>query len=165
MRYLNFATLLAAVWWSTVLFDWAQVSDPHSSGVAITLTGSELSQTLTLMPAIVILVAMIARYRKIPNQIMLFASLVGIGAAYLAFTLNAAATPAAVEGLENLTGIAGVIGSQSLTFGPLSYTLMAILVAGFSLLAALGSGADKEPSARSEAEEPSDPRSIWDSQS
>lgn len=148
-----------------MLFDWAQVSDPHSSGVSLTLTGSELSQTLTLMPAIVILVAMIARYRKIPNQIMLFAAVVGIGAAYLAFTLNAAATPAAVEGLENLTGIAGVIGSQSLTFGPLSYTLMAIVVAGFSILAALSSPVDREPRVQTEGEDPSDPRSIWDSQS
>lgn len=165
MRYLNIATLLAAVWWSTILFEWAEISDPHSAGVSLTLTGSELSQTLTLMPAIVILVAMIARYRKIPNQIMFFAALVGFGAAYLAFTLNAAATPAAVEGLENLTGIAGVIGAQSLTLGPLSYSLLAIVVAGMSVMSALSAPGEKESRPRSDNEDPSDPRSIWDSQS
>lgn len=165
MRYLNIATLLAAAWWSTILFEWAEISDPHSEGVSIMLTGSELSQTLTLMPAIVILVAMIARYRKIPNQIMFFAALVGFGAAYLAFTLNAAATPAAVQGLENLTGIAGVVGGQSLTFGPLTYSLLAIVVAGVSVLAALSAPGEREVRPKSEGEDPSDPRSIWDSQS
>ena len=165
MRYLNVATLLAAIWWSTVLVAWAEVSDPHSSGVSITLSGSELSQTLTLMPAIVILVSMIARYRKIPNQIMFFAALVAFGAAYIAFTLNAAATPAAVEGLENLTGIAGVIGVQSLTLGPLSYSLLAVLVAGVSVMSALTSPEERVREATNDGQDPSDPRSIWDSQS
>ena len=164
MRYLNLATLATAIWWSTVLFEWAEISDPHSSAISLALTGSELSQTLTLLPAIVILVAMIARYQKVPNQIMFFASLVALWAGYSSFTLNAAATPAAVEGLENLTGIAGVVGAQSLTFAPLVYSLLAVVIAGVSVMAGL-SGKKIEKPAQNSDSEPDDPRSLWDSQS
>lgn len=164
MRYLNLATLATAIWWSTVLFEWAKITDPHSAEVSFGLSGSELSQTLTLLPAIVILIALIARYQKVPNQIMFLASAVALWASYSAFTLNAASTPAAVEGLENLTGIAGVVGSQSLTFGPLTYSLLAIVIAGLSFMAGLAGKQVKNPLVDRGAE-PDDPRSLWDSQS
>jgi hypothetical protein len=163
-RYLNLTTLFAAAWWSTVLFVWATISDAHTEGISFELSGTDISQTMLLTPAIVILVALIARYRKTPNQIMLFAALVGLWSAYLAFTLNPAASPAAIEGLEKLTGIAGTVGVASTTVAPAAYLAMSLAVTILSVLAAFSkSTTSKQPSDVSD-EEPSDPKSLWDSQ-
>lgn len=163
-RYLNITTLAAAIWWSTTLFVWATISDPHQDGLEFELAGTELSQTMVLTPAIVILVALIARYRKTPNQIMLFAALVGLWSAYLAFTLNPGATPAAIEGLEMLTGIAGVTAQSSATIAPTAYLAMSLLVTISSVLAAFSKPLQKRQDSTAEDEDPSDPKSLWDSQ-
>lgn len=163
-RYLNLTTLLAAAWWSTILFTWATISDAHTDGTSFELAGSELSQTLVLTPAIVILVALIARYRKIPNQIMIFAALVALWSAYLAFSLNPAASPAAVDGLEKLTGIAGTVGTASTTLAPTAYLVMSLGVVILSVLAAFSRTSETKKSAEKLEEDPSDPKSLWDSQ-
>ncbi len=163
-RYLNLTTLVAGVWWSTILFVWATISDAHSEGVSFELAGSELSQTMVLTPAIVILVALIARYRKIPNLIMLFAALVGLWSAYLAFTLNPAASPAASDGLEKLTGVAGSIGSATATLAPSAYLALSLAVVILSLLAAFSRPGEAKATKSEVEEEPSDPKSLWDSQ-
>ena len=164
-RYLNLTTLVAGAWWSTILFVWATISDAHSEGVSFELAGTELSQTMVLTPAIVILVALIARYRKIPNQIMLFAALVGLWSAYLAFTLNPAASPAAIDGLEKLTGVAGSIGIASTTLAPTAYLVLSLGVVILSVLAAFSKSVEQKTQRHEIEEEPSDPKSLWDSQS
>lgn len=163
-RYLNLTTLVAGAWWSTILFVWATISDAHSEGVSFELAGSELSQTMVLTPAIVILVALIARYRKIPNLIMLFAALVGLWSAYLAFTLNPAASPAAIDGLEKLTGVAGSIGSATTTLAPSAYLTLSLVVVILSVLAAFSRPGEAKAAKTEVEEEPSDPKSLWDSQ-
>lgn len=162
-RYLNLTTLAAGVWWSTVLFEWATISDAHSEGAAITLAGSELSQTLVLTPAIVILVALIARYRKVSNLIMIFAALVAVWSSYLTFSLNPAASPAAVDGLEKLTGMAGTVGISTTTLAPIIYLVLGLAVAVLSVLAAISKAATAANAAES-PEEPTDPKSVWDAQ-
>jgi hypothetical protein len=164
-RYLNLTTLVAAAWWSTVLFTWATITDVHSDAASFELAGSELSQTLVLTPAIVLLITLIARYRKIPNLIMLFASLFALWSAYLAFTLNPAATPAAIDGLEKLTGIAGTVGAYSTTLAPSAYLAMSLGTVVLSVLAAFHKPTERLAKVESEPEEPSDPKSLWDSQS
>lgn len=163
-RYLNITTLAAGIWWSTTLFIWARISDPHQDNLEFELAGTELSQTLVLTPAIVILVALIARYRKTPNQVMLFAALVALWSAYLAFTLNPAATPAAIEGLEMLTGIAGVTGLSSATLAPTAYLAMSLLVTVSAVMAAFSKPINATAKPDVPKEEPSDPKSLWDSQ-
>jgi hypothetical protein len=163
-RYLNLTTLVSGAWWATVLFTWATISDAHSQEVSFELAGSELSQTLVLTPAIVILITLIARYRKIPNLIMLFAALFALWSAYLAFTLNPAATPAAIEGLEKLTGIAGTVGSYSTTLAPNAYLLLSLATVVLSTLAAFTKPGQLSARVNAEPEEPSDPKSLWDSQ-
>lgn len=163
-RFLNITTLAAGIWWSSVLFVWAKISDPHQDGVSFDLAGTEISQTMVLTPAIVILVALIARYRKTPNEIMLFAALVGLWSAYLAFTLNPAASPAAIDGLEKLTGIAGTIGVSSSTLAPSAYLALSLLVTITSVLAAFAKPVERKKPAAEDADEPSDPKSLWDSQ-
>lgn len=163
-RYLNLTTLFAGVWWSTVLFTWATISDAHSEGISFDLAGTEISQTMLLTPAIVILVALIARYRKTPNQIMLFAALVALWSAYLAFTLNPAASPAAIEGLEKLTGIAGTIGVAATTLAPTAYLVMSLVIMVLSVLAAFSKQKTQKPASEDIAEEASDSKSLWDSQ-
>lgn len=163
-RYLNLTTLLSAVWWSTVLFSWATISDAHSEGIAFDLAGTEISQTMLLTPAIVILVALIARYRKTPNQIMLFAALVALWSAYLAFTLNPAASPAAIEGLEKLTGVAGTIGVASTTVAPTAYLVLSLVVMILSVLAAFSKPAAGKQVSETNEEDAMDPKSLWDSQ-
>ena len=163
-RYLNLTTLLAAAWWSTILFTWTTISDAHSDGTSFELAGTELSQTLVLTPAIVILVALIARYRKIPNQIMIFAALVALWSTYLTFSLNPAASPAAVDGLEKLTGIAGTIGTASNTLAPTAYLVMGLGVVVLAVLAAFSKTSEFTKSPESEVQDLSDPKSLWDSQ-
>jgi hypothetical protein len=163
-RYLNLTTLFAGVWWSTVLFTWATISDAHSEEISFDLAGTEISQTMVLTPAIVILVALIARYRKTPNQIMLFAALVALWSAYLAFTLNPAASPAAIEGLEKLTGIAGTIGVAATTLAPNAYLVMSLVIMVLSVLAAFSKPRTQKPTSQDIEEEASDPKSLWDSQ-
>jgi hypothetical protein len=163
-RYLNLTTLFSAVWWSSVLFTWATISDAHSEGIGFDLAGTEISQTMLLTPAIVILVALIARYRKTPNQIMLFAAFVALWSAYLAFTLNPAASPAAIDGLEKLTGIAGTVGVASTTLAPTAYLVLSLLVMILSVLAAFSKPANQKQAAKTADEDPSDPKSLWDSQ-
>lgn len=163
-RYLNITTLFAGIWWSTTLFVWATISDPHQDGISFELAGTEISQTMVLTPAIVILVALIARYRKTPNQVMLFAALFGLWSAYLAFTLNPAASPAAIDGLEKLTGIAGTIGVASATLAPTGYLVLSLLVTIASVMAAFAKPAAAKKPAAENTEDPSDPKSLWDSQ-
>lgn len=163
-RYLNITTGAAGIWWSSVLFVWASISDPHQDGISFNLAGTEISQTMVLTPAIVILVALIARYRKTPNQIMLFAALVGLWSAYLAFTLNPAASPAAIDGLEKLTGIAGTIGVATSTLAPSAYLVLSLLVTITSVMAAFAKPSERKKPAAADEDEPSDPKSLWDSQ-
>lgn len=162
-KYLNLTTIAAAIWWSTVLVEWATVSDAHSGDSAVTLAGSELSQTLVLTPAIVILVALIARYRKVSNLVMLFSALVSGWSSYLALVLNPAASPAAVAGLEQVTGLVGTVAVATTTIGPTSYLVLGILVAVLSTLAAFAK-MGQQTKAAEPTEEPTDPKSVWDAQ-
>lgn len=162
-KYLNLTTLVAGIWWSTVLFEWATISDAHSGDASISLAGSELSQTLVLTPAIVILVALIARYRKVSNLVMLFAALVATWSSYLAFSLNPAASPAAVDGLEKITGLVGTVAVSSTTVAPTAYLVIGLAVAVLAVLAAFAKAGQKAVAIEPESE-PTDPKSVWDSQ-
>jgi ABC-type multidrug transport system fused ATPase/permease subunit len=163
-KFLNLTTLVAAIWWSTVLFEWATISDAHSGEASITLAGSELSQTLVLTPAIVILVALIARYRKVSNLVMLFAALVASWSSYLAFSLNPAASPAAVDGLEKITGMVGTVAIFTTTITPIAYLVLWIFVAVLAILSAFAKVGQRVIESE-QAEEPTEPKSVWDSQS
>ena len=163
-KFLNLTTLVAGIWWSTVLFEWATISDAHSGEASITLAGSELSQTLVLTPAIVILVALIARYRKVSNLVMLFAALVASWSSYLAFSLNPAASPAAVDGLEKITGMVGTVAISTMTIAPIAYLVLGISVAVLAILSAFAKVGQRVIESE-QAEEPTDPKSVWDSQS
>ena len=163
-RHLNLTTLLAGIWWSTVLFEWATITEAHSGEASITLAGTEISQTLVLTPAIVILVALIARYRKVSNLVMLFAAVVAGWSSYLAFAMNPAASPAAVDGLEKITGMVGSAAVSTTTLGPIAYLALGLLVAAFSVLAGFAKSGNKA-SAPTEEQDHTDPKSVWDSQS
>ena len=163
-RYLNITTLIVAAWWSTTLFIWATISDPHQEGLSFELAGTEISQTMLLTPAIVLLVALIVRYRKTPNQVMIFAALVSLWSAYLAFSLNPAASPAAIDGLEKLTGIADTIGVSSTTLAPTAYLGLSLAVTVLSMLAAFSKPPVPKRTFSESSEEPTDPKSLWDSQ-
>jgi FtsH-binding integral membrane protein len=163
-RYLNITTVLGAAWWSTTLFTWATISDPHQEGLSFELSGTEISQTMVLTPAIVLLVALIARYRKTPNQVMIFAAVVSLWSAYLAFSLNPAASPDAIDGLEKLTGIAGTVGLSSSTLAPTAYLGLSLGVAVLSILAAFSRPPESKRLVSEQQEDLSDPKSLWDSQ-
>ena len=163
-RYLNLVTLIAGLWWSSVLFSWSDISDAHTDGISFELTGAEISQTLVLTPAIVILVSLIARYRKIPRQIMIFAAVVAGWSGYLAVNLNPAASPAAIAELEKLTGVASTVGIAQNSIAPVIYMTLALLVTAFSLIVAFRKPGEKISASLPSNEEPTDPKSLWDSQ-
>lgn len=164
-RFLNLTTLATGIWWSTILLTWTQISDPHSSGARFELAGSELSQTLVLTPAIVLLTSLIARYRKISNLVMLFAATVAVWSSYLAFNLNPAASPAAIDGLEKLTGVAGSVGLATDTAAPISYVALGVIVAILSILSARSKQKSQTSSSEQSEADLSDPKSLWDAQS
>jgi len=112
----------------------------------------------------VILVALIARYRKVSNLVMLFAALVASWSSYLAFSLNPAASPAAVDGLEKITGMVGTVAIFTTTIAPIAYLVLGISVAVLAILSAFAKVGQRVIESE-QAEEPTDPKSVWDSQS
>lgn len=106
--------------WSILLTSWTVIGDKS-------LTGVELSQTLTLLPAIAILIALIALYRKFPRLLTVLSGLVMALAGVLAITTNFLRLPAALALQESLTGIAGDSSLGTATVFPTVYAILALV--------------------------------------
>lgn len=153
-RGIALLVLLLGVTWSMLLLPWVSIEEK-------TLTGSDISQVLVSLPAIAILMALIALYRKFPRSLVLACAAVMISASYLAFATDFTLSPASLQMQESVTGLAGEssLGEQTLwpsVFGSLS-AISALMSLWVSFLPV---------SSKSRVDEPrsDDSRSIWDEQ-
>jgi hypothetical protein len=148
-------SLVYGVCWSFLLFPWVLVRDQS-------LTGADLNQTLVLLPAISILTALIALYRKFPRALVLISGLMMITASTLAAITDHSTAPQSLLRQESITGIAGENSLGQMTAWPMVFAVFALASALISVLVArqkYSAGARVD-----EVAEPSDARGIWDEQ-
>jgi hypothetical protein len=140
--------------WSFLLLPWLMVGERA-------LTGAELSQVLVSLPAVAILMALIALYRKFPRALILASVASMLLAALIAVLSDFSFAPASLELQESVTGIAGETSLGTPTFWPYVFTATSVV----SIL--LGIWVASLPvSTRVRVDEPgaNDVRSIWDEQ-
>ena len=140
--------------WSFLLLPWLMVGERA-------LTGAELSQVLVSLPAVAILMALIALYRKFPRALILASVGSMLLAALIAVLSDFSFAPASLELQESVTGIAGETSLGTPTFWPYVFTATSVV----SIL--LGIWVASLPvSTRVRVDEPgaNDVRSIWDEQ-
>ena len=166
-RYLNLATISAAVWWVTVLLGWVDVFDQHSSddGFLGRLAGTELSAIWGLLPAIVLLMTVMARYRSLRLVMPAAASLVSIAALIISFSEDFGDSGAIENLIATSTGILGAAGVQaSLLFGFYAYQIMSA-VTFLALLFGLFARGKNSPAGSRVRDESEDSPNLWDEQS
>ena len=154
-RGIALLSLVYGICWSLLLFPWVLVRDQS-------LTGADLNQTLVLLPAIAVLTALIALYRKFPRALVLLSGLMMIIASVLAVIIDHSAAPQSLLLQESITGIAGENSLGQITAWP---TVFAVFALASTLLSVLV--ARQKYSARAkvdEVAEASDARGIWDEQ-
>lgn len=153
-RGIALLVLLLGITWSMLLLPWVSIEEK-------TLTGSDISQVLVSLPAIAILMALIALYRKFPRSLMLACAAVMISASYLAFATDFTLSPASLQIQESVTGLAGESSLGEQTFWPSVFGSLSAISALMSLWVSF-----LPVSSKSRVDEPrsDDSRSIWDEQ-
>lgn len=140
--------------WSLLLLPWLLVGER-------TLTGAELSQVLVSLPAVAILMALIALYRIFPRALIVASVASMLLAALIAVFTDFSLAPASLELQESITGVAGESSLGAQTLWPYIFAT----TSGVSIL--LGIWVASLPvSTRVRVDEPgaNDVRSIWDEQ-
>lgn len=130
------------------------------------LTGSQLSNTMNLLPAIALIMVFISAYKKLQRSLWVGSGIASGLVGVIALTTDFSKAPAVVEILESLTGIQNAIPADAgivLTPGPMLW------VSAITSLVALGVSvwlAIKPPLAKSKdvAAAIEDNRSLWDEQ-
>lgn len=153
-RGIALLVLILGMTWAILLLPWVTITEK-------TLTGSDISQVLVSLPAIAILMALIALYRKFPRSLMLACAAVMISAAYLAFATDFTVSPASLQLQESVTGLAGESSLGEQTFWPSVFGSFSAISAVMSLWVSF-----LPVSTKSRVDEPrsDDSRSIWDEQ-
>ena len=132
IRLISLGTLVAALWLSTSLLAWVDVRDFHSDQSTLigTLIGSELNPLTSLVPLIVLLVSLIARYRLLSRSMAAIASVIsGVVIVVLLLTSWSDAS-AVIELISSSTGLATAAGfGVVIRFGYWVYVLMAVVTA------------------------------------
>lgn len=153
-RWTLLLSFFVAATWSLLLLPWVAVGE-------LTLTGAELSDVLTVLPAIAILMLLISLYGRLSRILRFLAALIlGLGA-YLAISTDFANTAASIALQESITGVAG---EDSLGKSLETSVIFAAsqLIAGLLCLALLGvPNSQKRHSESTEM----DARGLWESQS
>ncbi len=146
--------LLVAISWISLLFPWVQVQDR-------TLTGAELSDVLTLLPALVILILLISLYGRLVRSLRVFAAFILGLSSLLSFTTDFSQSAASIALQESITGLAG---ESSLAVSLPTPLLFGALQLALSLMCLVLLRSIPSEKITKEIDE-SDPRSIWESQS
>ncbi len=131
------------------------------------LTGSQLSNTMNLLPAIALVMVFISAYKKLQRTLWIGSGIASGFVGLIAVTTNFAQSPAVVEILESLTGVQNATPADAgliLTAGPMVWVSVATSFVAFALSILL---AIKPPTPKSKevAAAIEDNRSLWDEQS
>lgn len=130
------------------------------------LTGSQLSNTLNLLPAIALLMVFISAYKKFQRSLWVASGVTSGLVGVIAITSDFAKSPAVVEILESLTGIQNATPGDAgliLTPGPMVWISSTVSLLAFfvSLYVTLRPA---QQSAKQKEAETADNRSLWDEQ-
>ncbi len=148
-----------ALLWVLVNTAWLRVGSQD-------LTGSQLSNTLNLLPAIALLMVFISAYKKFQRSLWVASGVTSGLVGVIAITSDFAKSPAVVEILESLTGIQNATPGDAgliLTPGPMVWISSTVSLLAFfvSLYVTLRPA---QQSARQKEAETADNRSLWDEQ-
>jgi hypothetical protein len=157
---LGLLALSHALLWILVNTAWLDVGSEQ-------LTGSQLSNTLNLLPAIALIMVFISAYKKLQRTLWIGSGLTSALVGVIALTTNFAQSPAVVEILENLSGVQNATPADAgliLTAGPMIWVsaITSVIALGLSLLLAIR---PPQPRSKEVAAAIEDNRSLWDSQS
>ena len=153
IRYL--ALFIGAIWWSLLLLPWVSVEGSEIAGV-------DLSQTLTLLPAIYLLAVAISLYGKGRAALAFTATGSALAASWLA-AFSDWRSAAAVESVsQDLTGI---VGAEIVLVTSVSAYVFSVLGIVLAVLGALGAVSKaKSRSKETNLDNDGDSRSMWDEQ-
>jgi len=169
IRFISIGTLAAALWLSTSLLTWVDVRDFHSDDSTLigTLIGSELNPLTSLVPLIVVLVSLIARYRALSRSMSAIASLIAVSAGVVMLLTNWSDSSAVVELISSTTGLATAAGfGVVVKAGYWVYVGLAAVTALIFAVAVFQPGRKTQTVKSTEtAEINTDPENLWDEQS
>lgn len=148
-----------ALLWVMVNVGWLRVGTEE-------LTGSQLNNTLNLLPAIALIMVFISAYKKLQRSLWLGSGITSGLVALVVLTSDFAKSPAVVKILEGLTGIQNATPADTgLTLTPgvmvwvsVFVSVAALLLSIYSILRPVGQVEVKKTA------KVDDNRSLWDEQ-
>jgi len=152
----SLSLIVIAAWWAFLLPVWVETAGQE-------VHGTEINRTLALLPGVVVLLVLIARYGKASRVLLIAASLTSLGSGAWVLLGDLGSTPRVIELQERATGLAGGNGEFTVLWPPTVFAFIGVAVAILLLFAAF----QKQVPRRSVDEKPSDeedPRFIWDQQ-
>ncbi len=153
-RWVFGVVLLVALGWILLLLPWVQIQDQ-------TLTGAELSDVITLLPALAILILLISLYGRLSKSLRVFAAFVLGLSGLLSFTTDFSKSAASIALQESITGLAGESSLAVSLPTPLLFGAVQLTISLMCLMLLRGMPSEK---VKKDLDE-SDPRSLWESQS
>lgn len=158
MRRATFlASALTAIWWSLLLPTWV-----FSAGIEV--AGTELNRTLTLVPGIILLLALISLYGKLSRALLALAGVFALAAAIWVLSADFGGAPKVIELQEMASGIVGGNGDFLVGTIPTVFVGIGIATAAVLFWASL-SKQTRRLAVDEKAQDSEDPRFIWDEQS
>jgi hypothetical protein len=136
-----------------LLLPWLQVSDNS-------LSGAELSELLTLLPTVAILILLISLYGRLVRSLRVFAALVLGFSSVLSFTTDFSKAAASIQLQESLTGISGESSLAQVLLTPVVFGSSQI-IGCLMCLALLKTYGDRKTK---DSHPETDSRTIWESQ-
>lgn len=153
-RWVLGVTCLVAFSWTLLLLPWVQIQDQ-------TLTGAELSDVITLLPALAILILLISLYGRLSKSLRVFAAFVLGLSSLLSFTTDFSKSAASIALQESITGLAGESSLAVSLPTPLLFGAVQLAICLMCLMLLRGIPSEK---VKKDLDE-SDSRSLWESQS
>ena len=153
-RWVFGVVLLVALGWTLLLLPWVQIRDQS-------LTGAELSDVITLLPALAILILLISLYGRLSKSLRVFAAFVLGLSSLLSFTTDFSKSAASIALQESITGLAGESSLAVSLPTPLLFGAVQLAICLMCLMLLRGTPNKK---VKKDLDE-SDPRSLWESQS
>lgn len=153
-RWVFGVAFLVTFSWTLLLLPWVQIQDQ-------TLTGAELSDVITLLPALAILILLISLYGRLSKSLRVFAAFVLGLSSLLSFTTDFSKSAASIALQESITGLAGESSLAVSLPTPLLFGAVQLAICLMCLMLLRGIPSEK---VKKDLDE-SDSRSLWESQS